>query len=138
MPKQEIHTDRAPAAIGPYSQAIQIPLGSGERLIVTAMQIGLDPARMEIVPGGIEAETDQVLANLTAVLEEAGLDWEEVVKAVVYLADLNDFGAFNERYGAVVGDPPPARSAVAVRGLPKGARVGIELIAMGATDQPEG
>ena len=138
MPKQEIHTDRAPAAIGPYSQAIQIPLGSGERLIITAMQIGLVPETMEIASGGIEAETKQVLANLTAILEEAGAGWDAVVKSVVYLADMGDFAVFNELYGGIVAAPPPARSAVAVRDLPKGALVGIELIAVGAAEQPEG
>jgi 2-iminobutanoate/2-iminopropanoate deaminase len=133
MAKRAIHTDRAPAAIGPYSQAIEVPLGSGERLIMTAMQIGFDPGTMEIVPGGIGPETEQVLANLSAVLAEAGVDWGKVVKAVVYLADMNDFLTFNEQYGQVVQDPPPARSAVAVRDLPKGARVGIELVAIGGS-----
>ncbi len=133
MEQQAILTDRAPAAIGPYSQGIEVPLGSGERLIMTAMQIGLDPGTMEIVPGGVGPETEQVLANLSAVLEEAGVSWGEVVKAVVYLADMNDFLTFNELYGEVVEDPPPARSAVAVRNLPKGGQVGIELVAIGAS-----
>ena len=133
MAKHAIHTGRAPAAIGPYSQGIEIPLGSGERLIMTAMQIGLDPGTMEIVSGGIGPETERVLANLSAVLEEAGVGWGDVVKAVVYLADMNDFLTFNELYGEVVEDPPPARSAVAVRDLPKGGRVGIELVAIGTS-----
>ena len=89
MSRQAIHTERAPAAIGPYSQAIGITLGSGERLIMTAMQIGLDPDTMEIVVGGIGAETERVIENLTAVLGEAGAGWEDVVKAVVYLADIS-------------------------------------------------
>ncbi|MFC1627847.1 Rid family detoxifying hydrolase [Gemmatimonadota bacterium] len=130
MAKQAIHTDKAPAAIGPYSQAIALSAGNDARIIFTAMQIGLDPATMEIVEGGIEAETKQVLNNLTAVLKEAGAGWENVVKAVVYLADMNDFVVFNALYGEVVVDPPPARSAVAVRDLPKGGCVGIELVAM--------
>jgi len=130
MVKQAIHTDQAPAAIGPYSQALALSAGSDGRIIFTAMQIGLDPATMEIVEGGIEAETKQVLNNLTAILMEAGAGWENVVKAVVYLADMNDFTVFNALYGDVVEDPPPARSAVAVRDLPKDGCVGIELIAM--------
>jgi len=133
MTKQAIHTDRAPAAIGPYSQGIEIPLGSGERLIMTAMQIGLDPGTMEIVSGGIGPETKRGLTYRAAVLEEAGVGWGDVVKAVVYLADMNDFLTFNELYGEVVEDPPPARSAVSVRDLPKGGRVGIELIAIGGS-----
>lgn len=128
MAKRAIQTDRAPAAIGPYSQAIEVTDGGGGRMILTAMQIGLDPATMEIVTGGIEAETKQVLSNLSAILKEAEAGWEDVVKAVVYLADMNDFAAFNALYGEVVGDPPPARSAVAVRDLPKGGCVGIELV----------
>ncbi len=129
MAKQAIHTDKAPAAIGPYSQAIALSTGNDVRIIFTAMQIGLDPATMEIVEGGIEAETKQVLGNLTAILKEAGADWGDVVKAVVYLVDMNDFAIFNTLYGDVVVDPPPARSAVAVRDLPKGGCVGIELVA---------
>jgi len=129
MAKQALHTDKAPAAIGPYSQAIALPAGNDARIIFTAMQIGLDPATMEIVEGGVEAETKQVLNNLTAILKEAGADWGNVVKAVVYLADMNDFAVFNALYGDVVVDPPPARSAVAVRDLPKGGCVGIELVA---------
>ena len=129
MAKQAIHTDKAPAAIGPYSQAIALSAESDARIIFTAMQIGLDPATMEIVEGGIEAETKQVLGNLTAILKEAGADWGNVMKAVVYLVNMNDFALFNALYGEVVMDPPPARSAVAVRDLPKGGCVGIELVA---------
>ncbi|MFC1500080.1 Rid family detoxifying hydrolase [Candidatus Zixiibacteriota bacterium] len=133
MATQAIHTDQAPAAIGPYSQAVAISADSDTHIIFTAMQIGLDPATMEIVEGGIEAETKQVLSNLTAILNEAGGDWGNVVKAVVYLADMNDFMIFNTLYGEVVVDPPPARSAVEVASLPKGGRVGIELVAVHGT-----
>lgn len=130
MSRIAIHTEDAPQAIGPYSQALAVELSGGEKLIFTASQLGLDPAKMELVPGGIENQTKQAIDNLSAVLAEAGAGWEDVVKAVVFLADMEDFATFNEIYAKVVGDPPPARSAVAVRSLPKGGLVAIELVAL--------
>lgn len=128
MKKRVVHTSDAPEAIGPYSQARVVELGDGGRMVFTAMQIALDPGTMEMVEGGIENQTKQVLKNLTAVLAAAGAGWGDVVKSVVYLADMNDFGAFNAVYGEVAGDEPPARSAVAVKEIPKGGLIGIELV----------
>ncbi len=121
---QTISTPNAPAAIGPYSQAKV--LGN---LLFTAGQIPLVPATMEMVTGSIEAQTEQVIANLSAILLEAGSDWSRVVKTTVFLTDLADFGAFNAVYERLLGSAKPARSTVQVAALPKGARVEIELIA---------
>lgn len=125
MNKRVIHTDKAPKAIGPYSQAIHI----GE-LVYTAGQVGLDPATMEIVPGGIEEQTRQVLANLANVLEAAGTDMSKVVKTTVFLMDMNDFAKMNAIYGEAFGANPPARTTVAAAGLPKNALVEIECVAL--------
>jgi len=125
MPKQVIHTDKAPKAIGPYSQAIRI-----DSMIYTAGQTALDPATMELVPGGIEEQTRQVLNNLRSVLEAAGSSFEHVVKTTVFLKDMNDFSKMNAVYAEFFGDTPPARSTVAVAGLPKGGMVEIELVAL--------
>ena len=125
MNKRVIHTDKAPKAIGPYSQAIHI----GE-LVYTAGQVGLDPATMEIVSGGIEEQTRQVLANLANVLEAAGTDMSKVVKTTVFLMDMNDFAKMNAIYGEVFGANPPARTTVAAAGLPKNALVEIECVAL--------
>ena len=119
-----ISTPNAPAAIGPYSQA-QI---SGNYLF-TAGQIPLVPGTMEMVTGPIEAQTEQVLKNLSAVLAAAATDWSRVVKTTVFLTDLADFAAFNAVYEKVLGDAKPARSTVQVAALPRGAKVEIELIA---------
>lgn len=118
------HSDDAPAAIGPYSQAVEI-----DGWLYTSGQVGLDPATGEIVPGGFEAQARRVLANLEAVLGAAGCAWSDVVKATVYIADLADFGALNELYGQAMGDHRPARSTVQVAGLPKGALVEVDLVA---------
>jgi 2-iminobutanoate/2-iminopropanoate deaminase len=118
-----ISTPNAPAAIGPYSQASV--LGN---LLFTAGQIALVPATMEL-PAGIEAQTEQVIANLTAILREAGSDWSRVAKTTVFLADMGEFGAFNAVYERLLGAAKPARSTVQVSALPKGARVEIELVA---------
>jgi len=131
MSHRAIQTDQAPAAIGPYSQAVEVPLEGGRRMIFTAGQIALDPASMEIVEGGVEEQTRQVLANLTAVLGAAGADWGDVVKTTIFLADMGDFAAMNSLYAEVVADPPPARSTVAVKELPKGVLVEIDLVATG-------
>ncbi len=122
--KRIIHTEKAPKAIGPYSQAVCI-----NGLVYTAGQVGLDPASMEIVEGGVEAQTRQVLNNLTQVLEASGSDMQHVIKTTVFLAEMNDFAAMNAIYGQFFPENPPARSTVAVAGLPKGARVEIEVVA---------
>ena len=119
-----VSTAGAPGAIGPYSQAVT----SGD-LVFCSGQIGLDPATGEIVPGGIEAETRRVLANLGAVLAAAGVGPGDVMRATIFLVDLADFALVNGLYGAWVGDPPPARSTVGVAALPRGARVEIDLVA---------
>jgi 2-iminobutanoate/2-iminopropanoate deaminase len=121
---QTISTPNAPAAIGPYSQATV--LGN---LLFTAGQIPLVPATMEMVTGSIEAQTEQVIANLSAILLKAGSDWSKVLKTTVFLTDLADFGAFNAVYERLLGSAKPARSTVQVAALPKGAKVEIELIA---------
>lgn len=125
MPKQVIHTDKAPKAIGPYSQAIRT-----DTMIYTAGQTALDPATMELVAGGIEEQTRQVLNNLLSVLEAAGSSFEHVVKTTVFLKDMNDFSKMNAVYAEYFGDTPPARSTIAVAGLPKGGIVEIEVVAL--------
>lgn len=125
MTRNAISTSGAPAAIGPYSQAIDT--GS---LVFCSGQASLDPATGAVVEGGIEPETARVLANLTAVLDAAGLGWADVVKTTIFLVDIADFATVNSIYGRYMPDPPPARSTVAVAALPKGARVEIEAIAV--------
>ncbi len=125
MQKKVIHTDKAPQAIGPYSQAIRT-----DSMIYTAGQIGLDPATMELVPGGVEEQTRQALTNLSNVLEAAGSDLGHIVKTTVFLKDMNDFPKVNFVYAEFFGDTPPARSTVAVAGLPKGGLVEIEAVAL--------
>jgi 2-iminobutanoate/2-iminopropanoate deaminase len=126
MKKAVIATDRAPAAIGPYSQGIR----SGN-FIFTTGQIPLDPATQQVVASGITEQTSQVLENLKAVLEAGGSGLERVVKATVFLKDLNDFEAMNEVYGVYLAKSgaPPARSTVEVSRLPKNVLIEIELIA---------
>ena|SRR5882672_1311857 len=121
---QVVSTERGPKAIGPYSQAIV----AGD-FIYTAGQIALDPASMEVVAGGIREQTTRVLANLQAVLEAAGVDLSRVVKTTVFLIDMADFPAMNEVYTQAFGAHKPARSTVAVSGLPRGVRVEIEVVA---------
>ncbi len=121
--KTIIHMDNAPAAIGPYSQAVD--LGS---LVFTSGQIALDPATGELVEGGIVPQTEQVFRNIEAILTAAGMTTENVVKTVVYLADINDFGTVNQIYARHFSGDCPARSAVQVAALPKGALVEIECI----------
>ena len=124
MTRQAVSTTGAPAAIGPYSQGI-----ISDGLLYTAGQAGLDPATGQLVEGGIEAETERVMANLSSVLDAAGCVWADVLKTTVFLVDMADFGAMNAIYGRFMSDPPPARSTVAVAALPKGARVEIEAVA---------
>lgn len=130
MTKSVVSTTRAPAAIGPYSQAIR----AGE-LVFCSGQIALDPGTGELVTGGVEAETRQVLDNLEAVLDAAGASWASVVRTTIYLVDMADFPAVNRLYGERVGETPPARATVAVAALPRGAKVEIDAVALfGAAD----
>jgi 2-iminobutanoate/2-iminopropanoate deaminase len=123
--KSIVHTENAPKAIGPYSQAVRT--GS---MVYTAGQVGLIPSTGELVPGGIEAQTRQVLSNLKSVLEAAGSSLGDVVKTTVFLADMNDFGKVNAVYAEYFPQNPPARSTVAVAALPKGALVEVEAVAL--------
>ena len=121
----------APKAIGPYSQAQIVRLHGGNRMVFTSGQIGLDPATGELVPGGVQEQAERVMRNLTAVLEGAGLTLEDVVKTTVYLADMQEFAAMNEVYGRWLGDSLPARTTIAAAGLPRGAKVEIDAVAVG-------
>lgn len=121
---QTYHTDWAPEAIGPYSQAT-----SADGWLFTSGQIGIDPATGEIVEGGFEAQAKQVLINLSQVLSNAGCAFTDVVKATVYVSDMADFPVLNAMYGEAMGAHRPARSTVQAGALPKGALVEIDLIA---------
>ena len=123
--KEIIHTDHAPQAIGPYSQAIK-----ANGLVFASGQIPIDPQTGQFVPGGIEEQTEQVLKNLAAVLEAAGSGLDRVVKTTVFLAYMQEFGAMNEIYGKFFSEEPPARATVEAVSLPRGARVEIEAIAL--------
>ena len=120
-----IHTAKAPAAIGPYSQAID----SGTGLVFLSGQLPIDPATGAFPEGGIREQTRQSIRNAAAILAQAGLNLSDVVKTTVFLADMGDFAAMNEVYAEFFAAPYPARSAVAVKTLPKGALVEIECIA---------
>ncbi len=120
-----VHTESAPAAIGPYSQAV---IAGG--FLFTAGQIALDPATGQIVQGDVTAQTERVMRNLAAVLETAGATWSDVVKTTVYLQDMADFPRVNDVYGRVIGDARPARSTVQVAGLPRGVLVEIDAVAI--------
>ena len=124
MSLKTVHTESAPAAIGPYSQAV---IANG--FLFTAGQIALDPATAQIVPGDVVAQTEQVFKNLAAILAEAGATWSDVVKATVFLMDMGDFPRVNEVYARVMGPSRPARSTVQVSGLPRGVLVEIDLVA---------
>ena len=119
-----ISTKKAPAAIGPYSQAIQVG-----NLVYTSGQIPIDPSTGAFVEGGIKEQTRQSLTNVKSILEEAGLSMSNVVKTTVFLTDMNDFADMNVVYAEFFAEPYPARSAVAVKTLPKGALVEIEVVA---------
>jgi 2-iminobutanoate/2-iminopropanoate deaminase len=123
-PNRVVHTDKAPAAIGPYSQGI---VANG--FLFTAGQIALDPATGQVIAGGVVEQTERALQNLSAVLEAAGTSWTNVVKTTVFLQDMRDFPAVNEVYARVVGSARPARSTVAVAGLPRDVLVEIEAVA---------
>jgi 2-iminobutanoate/2-iminopropanoate deaminase len=124
MPLNFVSSAGAPRAIGPYSQGV-----IAQGFLFTAGQVALDPAKGELVPGGIREQTARALENLRAVLKEAGTDFSQVVKTTVFLVDMADFAEMNEIYGKVFGQHRPARSTVAVAALPRGARVEIEVIA---------
>ena len=124
MTRQAISTTNAPAAVGPYSQAIV----SGD-LVFCAGQGAIDAATGDLLKGTVEEETERTLRNLGAVLDAAGVGFADVVKTTVFLADMNDFAAMNGVYATFFPDPPPARSTVAVKDLPKGFKVEIEAIA---------
>lgn len=124
MPKEIIMTPHAPAALGPYSQGIKVG-----NLVFTAGQLGLDPTTGKLVDG-LEAQTEQALKNLTAILEAAGSRMENVIKTTCFLADINDFKAFNAVYARYFASSPPARSTVQAGALPAGGRVEIEVVAL--------
>ena len=124
MTRRAISTSGAPAAVGPYSQAI-----ATDGFLFTAGQVGLDPVTGTLVDGGIEAETERAMANVTAVLDAAGCSWADVVKTTVFLADMGDFATMNAIYARYLAEPPPARSTIGVAALPKSARVEIEAVA---------
>jgi 2-iminobutanoate/2-iminopropanoate deaminase len=124
MTRTAVSTSGAPAAIGPYSQAI-----ATDGLVFTSGQLGLDPATGELVPG-VEAQTARALQSLGAVLGAAGLSFEDVVKTTIFLVDMADFAAVNAVYASHMPSPPPARSTVQVAALPKGGLVEIEAIAV--------
>lgn len=124
MPHKPVRSDAAPAPIGPYSQAVQI--GS---FLFCSGQIALDPATGELVAGDVSAQAEAVMRNLGAVLRAGGYDYSDVVKTTIFLVDMNDFAAVNAVYGRYFDATKPARSTVAVAGLPRGARVEIDVIA---------
>jgi 2-iminobutanoate/2-iminopropanoate deaminase len=123
--RERIQTENAPAAIGPYSQAIK-----AGGFVFASGQIPTDPQTGQFVAGGIAEQTEQVLKNLRAVLEAAGSSLDQVVKTTVFLADMKEFSAMNEVYTRFFPEPPPARATVAVAGLPRDARVEIEVVAL--------
>ena len=124
MNRDIIHTDQAPAAIGPYSQAVR-----AGQLVFTAGQLGIDPTTGKLVEG-VEAQTHQAMRNLQAILQAAGTDLAYVVKTTIFVADLNDFATINTVYGSYFEGAPPARSTVQVARLPLDARVEIEMVAV--------
>lgn len=125
MRREPVKTSNAPAALGPYSQAIKV----GE-FVYTSGQVAIDPATGELIGGGIAEQTERVLKNVAAVLEAAGSSLDQVVKTLVFLADMDDFSAMNEVYGKFFTGAPPARSTVQAARLPKDARIEIEAVAL--------
>jgi len=123
--RERIQTENAPAAIGPYSQAIK-----AGGFVFASGQIPIDPQTGQFVAGGIAEQTRQVLQNLAAVLEAAGSSLDQVVKTTVFLADMKEFSGMNEVYATFFSSPPPARATVAAAGLPRDARVEIEAVAL--------
>ena len=123
--RDAVSTPSAPKAIGPYSQAIK-----ANGFLFTSGQIALDPVSNNLITGGIVEQTEQVLKNLTAILQAAGSSWEKVVKTTVFLKDMGEFGQMNEVYGKACKGAPPARSTVEVARLPKDVAVEIDVIAL--------
>lgn len=124
MSRKIIRTNNAPAPIGPYSQAVMM-----NNMLFISGQIAIDPATGEVVTGGIEQETEQVMKNLEAVLKEAGMDFSKVLKSSIFIKDMNDFGRINGVYGKYFLQNPPARETVEVARLPKDVNVEISVIA---------
>ena len=122
--KETVSTDKAPAAIGPYSQAV-----AANGFLFCSGQVGLAPGSASLVAGGVSAETERALENLRAVLAARGLGFEDVVKTTVFLASMDDFGKMNDVYAKCFPTAPPARATVAAAGLPRGARVEVECVA---------
>ncbi|UOF02188.1 RidA family protein [Bdellovibrio reynosensis] len=122
--KKVIHTDNAPKAVGPYSQAVQM----GDFLFCSG-QISIDPKTNEVFTGDIKIQTEMVMKNIDAVLTQAGLNFSNVIKTTIFITNMNDFATVNEIYAKSFKEAPPARSTVAVAGLPKGVNVEIEVIA---------
>jgi len=129
--KSPLHVDDAPKAIGPYSQAQVVRLHGGNKMLFSSGQIALDPATMELVAGGVKEQAERVFLNLAAVLRGGGLTFADVVKTTVYLADMQDFQTMNEVYARHFGDSLPARTTIAAAGLPRGAKVEIDVVALG-------
>ena len=129
--KTSLNVGDAPKAIGPYSQAQVVRLHGGNRMVFTSGQVALDPATGELVGADVASQTERVFQNLAAVLRGTGLGFGDVVKTTVFLADMKDFAAMNAVYAKQFTSDPPARSTVAAAGLPKGALVEIEAIAIG-------
>jgi 2-iminobutanoate/2-iminopropanoate deaminase len=123
--KKIIHTSKAPAAIGPYSQAVET-----NGMLFISGQVPIDPATGKVVEGGITAQTEQVMKNIGAILEEAGYNFKNVIKSTCLLSDMANFAAMNEVYGKFYAEDPPARAAFAVKELPLGVLVEIETIAV--------
>jgi 2-iminobutanoate/2-iminopropanoate deaminase len=124
MTRSAVSTGSAPAAIGPYSQGI-----TADGFVFCSGQIGLDPATGTLVAGGVAAQTERVLQNVSAILDAAGASLADVVKTTIFLTDMDDFQAVNAVYATYMVDPPPARSTVAVSALPRGAAIEIEVVA---------
>jgi 2-iminobutanoate/2-iminopropanoate deaminase len=130
MQRTIVRTSQAPAAIGPYSQAVVVPIGDGKKMVFCSGQVALDPATGDMVEGDVVAQTQQVLANLAAVLAAAGATFAHVVKTTIFLADMGDFAAVNAAYGERFMSDAPARATVQAARLPKDARVEIDAIAI--------
>ncbi len=124
MTKRIIETKNAPAPIGPYSQAVEV-----NGLVFCSGQVSIDPATNQVVLGSVQEQSEMVMKNISAVLTQAGLNFDNVVKTTIFLTSMNDFPAVNEIYGRFFKNQPPARSTIAVAGLPKGVSVEIEFIA---------
>lgn len=130
MQRSIVRTSQAPAAIGPYSQAVVVPVGDGKKMIFTSGQIALVPATGLVLEGDVAAQTRQVLENLGAVLAAAGAGFADIVKTTIFLADMGDFATVNEIYGARFPQDPPARSTVQAARLPRDVAVEIAAIAV--------